>query len=270
MRSTHPRGAWGAFLPSGMTVSHRGLIMLGDLLRQHRRARRPGAAVDAIGDLGPPCSSALGRGVAFGGRRSVPLRPYGDLPAPARGASFEMNSKGVQTSTDGSCRNAGATECDGRDVTCDPRPSGGILRVSSVRIKNFRNLADVEIPLIPGTVIVGENRSGKSNLLHAIRLVLDPNLSHSDRQLRREDFWDGLGVGDGSDPMSAGEEIRIDIDIVEFDDDPKLVTALRDALVETDPMTATLTYRFAPSQPVADKTQPLTYRGAVSDLRKSL
>jgi putative ATP-dependent endonuclease of the OLD family len=137
------------------------------------------------------------------------------------------------------------------------------LRISSISIKNFRNLANVQIPLIPGTVIVGENRSGKSNLIHAIRLVLDPNFSHADRQLRREDFWDGLGIGDEFDPMLSGEEIRVDIDIVDFDDDPKLVTALRDALVEMDPMRATLSYRFASSQTGEEKTQPLTYRGAV-------
>jgi superfamily I DNA/RNA helicase len=33
-----------------------------------------------------------------------------------------------------------------------------------------------------------ENRVGKSNLLHAIRLVLDPSLSNAARWLRREDF----------------------------------------------------------------------------------
>ena len=137
------------------------------------------------------------------------------------------------------------------------------MRISSVRVKNFRNLADVEIPLVPGTVIVGENRAGKSNLLHAIRLVLDPNLSQADRQLRREDFWDGLGVGDEFDPMLTGEEIRVTIEIEDFDDDPKLVATLRDALVKTEPLKARLTYRFAPLSTGDANTKPLSYRGTV-------
>ena len=54
---------------------------------------------------------------------------------------------------------------------------GVCVRLSRVRVKNFRNLADIDVPLAQHTVIVGENRSGKSNLLHAMRLVLDSTLS---------------------------------------------------------------------------------------------
>ena len=63
------------------------------------------------------------------------------------------------------------------------------MRVVRLSVRNFRNLADVSVPLSHGTVVVGENRAGKSNLVYALRLVLDPTLSHSQRQLRREDFW---------------------------------------------------------------------------------
>lgn len=41
-------------------------------------------------------------------------------------------------------------------------------------------------------VVVGENRVGKSNLLYALQLVLDPTLPDSARQLGLSDFWDGL------------------------------------------------------------------------------
>ena len=54
--------------------------------------------------------------------------------------------------------------------------------------------------------IVGENRAGKSNLVHALRLVLDASLPNSDRQLRAEDSWDGLAEGEPDwDPMADGE-----------------------------------------------------------------
>jgi putative ATP-dependent endonuclease of OLD family len=75
------------------------------------------------------------------------------------------------------------------------------MRIDKVTVKNFRNLADVDVPLQRGTVIVGENRVGKSNFIHALRLVLDPTLPNSERYLRREDFWDGLSDGSpGWDP----------------------------------------------------------------------
>lgn len=46
------------------------------------------------------------------------------------------------------------------------------MRISSIRIKNFRALTDVEIPLARATVIIGENNSGKSSVLDCISLAL--------------------------------------------------------------------------------------------------
>jgi len=136
------------------------------------------------------------------------------------------------------------------------------MRIDRLAVRNFRNLADVDIKLLPGAVIVGENRAGKSNLLYALRLILDPRLSFADRQLSSEDFWDGLSDGSvGWNPMEHGHVIEASIDIVEFDDDPKLVAALADALLTESPLQARLTYMFAPIDS-GDDTQP-RYRGAV-------
>jgi putative ATP-dependent endonuclease of OLD family len=83
--------------------------------------------------------------------------------------------------------------------------------------------------------------------MHALRLVLDPQLSYADQQLSREDFWDGLSDGSADfDPMTAGAAIEVAIDIDDFADDARLVVALADALLPEDPMRARLTYRFAP------------------------
>ena len=68
------------------------------------------------------------------------------------------------------------------------------MRLSRIRVKNFRNLVDIDVPLAQHTVVVGENRSGKSNLLHAMRLVLDSTLSADQRRLKSEDFWEGLSA----------------------------------------------------------------------------
>ncbi|MDQ0605563.1 recombinational DNA repair ATPase RecF [Streptomyces canus] len=51
------------------------------------------------------------------------------------------------------------------------------MQLSRVRVKNFRNFEDLTIDPFPSpAVIVGENGVGKSNLLAALRLVLDPDL----------------------------------------------------------------------------------------------
>jgi putative ATP-dependent endonuclease of OLD family len=137
------------------------------------------------------------------------------------------------------------------------------MRIDRFKIKNFRNLADVDLALQAGTVIVGENRAGKSNLVHALRLILDGSLSYADRQLTREDFWDGLSDGSDSwDPLVQGHVIEASIEIVEFEDDRKLAAALANALVAEQPMRARLTYRFAPIDDGEDAQKP-RYRGAV-------
>lgn len=61
--------------------------------------------------------------------------------------------------------------------------------VSRLIIKNFRNLAYIDIPLTDGlNVVVGDNGAGKSNLIYALRLLLDPSLPYTARQLDAEDF----------------------------------------------------------------------------------
>jgi putative ATP-dependent endonuclease of OLD family len=114
-------------------------------------------------------------------------------------------------------------------------------------IKHFRNFNEVDFPVGPGAVVVGENRSGKSNLIHALRLVLDPSLPNSDRILRPEDFWDGLSDGSEDwDPMKAGETIEIAIEFGDIGDDPVALASLGKCLIEGDPMVARVTFRFAP------------------------
>jgi putative ATP-dependent endonuclease of OLD family len=113
-------------------------------------------------------------------------------------------------------------------------------------------------------VLVGENRSGKSNFIHAVRLVLDPTLSGADRQLSRDDFWDGLSNGaDDWDPMMTGEVIEVSIDIIDFVGEPAVLTALSDALLTEEPPRARLTYRFGPVEEEVNSSGKPKYRGRV-------
>src|ERR1700722_5639476 len=46
------------------------------------------------------------------------------------------------------------------------------MRLSTVQIKNFRGLRDVQIDLTSTTLLIGENNCGKTSFLDAIRLVM--------------------------------------------------------------------------------------------------
>jgi len=83
------------------------------------------------------------------------------------------------------------------------------MRLDRLTVRNFRNIASLDLHLMPGSVIVGENRAGKSNLVHALRLIFDPTMSYSDRQLTAEDFW--MSEDDlqrQKDPMAEGDVIE--------------------------------------------------------------
>ncbi len=62
------------------------------------------------------------------------------------------------------------------------------MRVSRIVVRNFRSLKFVDVPIIASsTVVVGENNTGKSSLIYALRLCLDVGLSSSFRILTKDD-----------------------------------------------------------------------------------
>ena len=118
--------------------------------------------------------------------------------------------------------------------------------LSRVEITNFRNFEHLEVNLGQTSVIVGENNIGKSNLLYALRLVLDPRLPDSVRQLREEDFWDGV-----KKPVKNKQMIEISVDLQDFSGDKNLLSVLQEFLVAgANPDIARLTYRFRPRVPL--------------------
>jgi putative ATP-dependent endonuclease of the OLD family len=129
------------------------------------------------------------------------------------------------------------------------------VKLRRLKVTNFRNLLDVDVGIVGGAVIVGENRSGKSNLLHALRLILDPSLSSVQRTLTAEDFSESLG----SDPMADGAVIEASVDIEDFENDPGVLALLSSTIVESDPMVARLTYRFGPRELLPERTDAPAY-----------
>ncbi len=113
--------------------------------------------------------------------------------------------------------------------------------VSRIIIKNFRNFKSLDVKLGKHAVVLGENKIGKTNLLFALRLILDPSLSDSTRRLRLDDFWDGLPR-----PLAADDVMEIAVEFRGFEKSENLLAVLADHLVKPDPMVARITYRYQP------------------------
>jgi putative ATP-dependent endonuclease of OLD family len=141
------------------------------------------------------------------------------------------------------------------------------VHISRISISGFRNFRDLDLSDLPASlVVVGENGTGKSNLLHALRLVLDPSLPDTARQLSAEDFWDGFEV-----PFD-GEEITIAIELADFEGDKAAMALLGDYLVAIDPNIARLTYAYRPrplvkSPPTEADYEVVLYGGDRDDRR---
>jgi putative ATP-dependent endonuclease of the OLD family len=115
------------------------------------------------------------------------------------------------------------------------------MRIARIQIDNFRNFHELDVGLGENAVIVGENKVGKSNLLYALRLVMDPSLPDTARHLKEEDFWDGLPR-----PLTKDDVISISVDFADFESDERFLAVLGEFLILTEPMVARLTYVFGP------------------------
>jgi len=86
------------------------------------------------------------------------------------------------------------------------------MRIEYIKLSGFRNFASANVVLAEKTLIIGANDVGKTNLLHAVRLLLDRSVSEADMAPRESDFHIPLA----GDPAS---EIRIEIKLREIVED---------------------------------------------------
>ncbi len=120
--------------------------------------------------------------------------------------------------------------------------------ISRIFIKNFRNFRQLDISLDDGvTCFIGENNIGKTNLFHALRLVLDSGLSGFRRKLRPEDFASGLSI-------DAPEQVIVAVEFSDFANKPNEQALLFNALMPGQ-QRARLTFRFRPRAPIREMRQ---------------
>lgn len=62
------------------------------------------------------------------------------------------------------------------------------MLIDKVIVKGFRNFRNASIALAKNTLIIGANNSGKTNLIYALRLLLDKTLSDSEIEPDESDF----------------------------------------------------------------------------------
>ena len=140
------------------------------------------------------------------------------------------------------------------------------MHLSRIRVTNFRNFSDFDVTLGGNVVVVGENRVGKSNLLYALRLIFDPTLPDSARELSRSDFWDGLGT------PAAKDKIVVSVEIRDFEEDLDVLAVLTDFRIDDDPATVRLTYEFRAradleGEPAADSDFEFVCYGGESEAK---
>ena len=132
------------------------------------------------------------------------------------------------------------------------------MHISKIEIKNYRNFKDVSFSTNSKMVIIGENKSGKTNLLQAIRLVLDDSLPDSKRYLEKNDF-----NFDINNPIENGEEITISIEFSKFSDDNELLSIFCDYLIAKD--RAKITYKYTPKSEIAEKKKKIGEKLSIND-----
>lgn len=118
------------------------------------------------------------------------------------------------------------------------------MRISRIVIQNFRSFRNLDISITENTTcVIGENNTGKSNLLHAIRLCIDAGLSSTYRTVLQSDIHSGC---DFTNP----EQVLIGLEIIEFQgkvNEEALVGAW-----QSKPGLARIFYRFRPKLDVRE------------------
>lgn len=119
------------------------------------------------------------------------------------------------------------------------------MYISRILLRNFRNFAHLDTKLSPGvTCVLGENNTGKTNLLYAIRLAIDANLSSRHRVLADHDFRAGVNYRDPS-------QIIVAVEFADFENSTNQKAVLSGCEFATGK--ARISYRFRPRTSIREE-----------------
>lgn len=153
------------------------------------------------------------------------------------------------------------------------------MYISHLKIKNFRNFTDFEIDLHPFTLIIGENNTGKSNLLEAICLILGQEITIYKKRVFEIDDINYQAVKNFKAQVFNNTikpdaivfpEVKVEITLTDFNDDQEAVVG--DWFIDPESKHAKLTYLFSLREGWANKDAWLTSQrsNAISNAEQEL
>lgn len=106
------------------------------------------------------------------------------------------------------------------------------MKLRELMVKNFRCLVDVAIPITETTVLVGENNSGKTALLEALRIALPKSMAGRRTPFDEYDYY----MVKASDSPQTSEGIVIELWFREDapNEWPESLVSALDAIIQTD------------------------------------
>lgn len=129
------------------------------------------------------------------------------------------------------------------------------MHITELRIRNFRNFLKAKFTFREGVnTLIGENGSGKTNVLHAIRLLVDESLERNATSLRESDFCRDLGPW-------RGQWIVISADFGELDPSEGCQLLRHSAAHMNGSNSGTCTFIFRPKREIRKKLNELSEQG---------
>jgi len=136
------------------------------------------------------------------------------------------------------------------------------MHITNLRIRNFRNFLAAQFYFSEGlNTLIGENGSGKTNVLHALRMILDESLERNTIYLRESDFCRDL-------PSWRGEWIVISAEFANLDPSEGCQLLKHHTGHMNGTNTGTCTYLFRPKREVRKRLFEL--RGQVQEIKNFL
>lgn len=133
------------------------------------------------------------------------------------------------------------------------------MHITELRVRNFRNFLKAKFCFREGVnTLIGENGSGKTNALHALRLLLDESLERNAIYLKESDFCRDL-------PQWRGQWIVISADFADLDPSEGCQLLKHEAAHMDGREAGTCTFFFRPKRDVRTRLHELSEEGTETD-----